>query len=103
MRTKDFNSILQNVPYKEVTSGLYEEIELLAGKFLIIFALDCDIEVVYYLPSTYLNPEEAEMKETKEIHNIKVLSDDYETKYTLNEVQEKKLIQEIDFNLKVIY
>lgn len=103
MKTKEFNNIIQNIPYKEVSSGLYEEIELLCGIYLVIFALDCDIDVKYHHLATRYNPEEYEVKETKEISNIKVFSDDYENEYQINDVQAEKLAQEIEDNLKVIY
>lgn len=103
MKTKDFNNILQNVPYKEVTSGEHLGVELLCGNYLVVFDLDCDIDVEYYSGSTYLNPEEYDLKETKDILITKILSEDYEQEFELNEMQMHKLVQEISTNLKVIY
>lgn len=103
MKNKKLNSIIQNVPYTEVASGLYEEVEILCGNYLVSFALDCDIEVYYQSPASHYNPEEYELKETKEISNIQVFSEDSQTEYQISDIQNEKLAQEIETNLKVVY
>lgn len=103
MKTKEFNHVLQNVPFKEVSSGEYNHVEIECEGYLVIFALDCDIEVKYYSPSTYTNPEEYELKYTKNTSNIKVYLKDDDTELVLNNVQHNKLAQAIEENLNVVY
>lgn len=103
MKTKEFRSALQSIPFTEVTSGTHKDFELWCDNHVVVFDLFCDIEVVYYLPSTYTNPEEFEIKETKELANIKLFPQDSETECTLSDVQSAKLEQEIIENLKVVY
>lgn len=103
MGTKEFNSIIQNIPHKEVTSGEHESVEIVSGNHIIEFSLDCDIEIKYYSGSTYLNPEEYDLVTTKNISNIKVISDDYETFLKLNNLQMKRLKKEINLNLEIVY
>lgn len=103
MGTKEFNSIMLNLSEREVASGYNEQVELYAEPYIVAFDLDCDIQVKYFASATYINPEEAELIQIKHISNIKVLSEDYETEYGLNKVQDEKLAQEIKDNLTVVY
>ena len=91
------------MPYKEVSSGLYEEVEILCGNYLVTFTLDCDIIVFYQSPASHYNPEEYELKEIKEISNIQVFHEDSQTQYQISNIQNEKIAQEIETNLKVVY
>lgn len=103
MNIKEFNSALQSVPYTEVTAKTHTDLEMWCEKHVIIFDLDCDIEVIYTSGATYLQPEEAEFKETTELSNIRLFPQDSETECVLNKVQCAKLEQEMKDNIKVVY
>ena len=103
MKTKEFNDLLGNVPFREVSSGTKKGIELYCGNYIVVLDIDCDIDIKHFMKQTYTNPEEYSIVVTKEILDLKVYSDDYGVEYFLNGMQEHRLVQEIKENLSVVY
>lgn len=103
MKIKLFNHIIENIIYKDVVSGVREEEEVWVGEYVLLFDIDCDIKVVHHCDGDYETPPYTETKQEVDVSNPKVLSKDYETEYSLNKRQSKKLSKTIEEHLNVIY
>ena len=103
MKIKEFNDLIANIPYTEVTSGVHKGMELFSGNYVMVLNLDCDIDIKHYLSATYTNPEEYEIVVTKDVSDLKVYSDDQVEQYYLNDSQYSRLVKAIKENLNVVY